>query len=529
MLRYSARMRDRRKVTAFVGLLFFWASVSAVAQELQSVTVEELVRQDPIESEPTLDPVPQPTQGDTIDRELQLQRAIAHSLKGDHHKALQSLDGRANDTATLYARAVWLMENGDVREGVRLLEQISRRGDAPETTDKLLATGYLHLGQPSKAEASADVYLSNHQDDAYASYVRGLAILQQEEPERGRTALYQAGFDDVDVDQIQQVIMQSPVDVQQLRSTIAPTLSNARWSGARNLPDDKYYNFTLLFAGVYDSNVRLQPEFTGLGAIDDLDDFRFTMASFLDLQLLTCDDFNIGLVTSTFNTFQIDVNEFNIQDYMGGMYTNRLLKPDLMGSFRYEYHHTRVDSSSFANDHRLTPSLSWLGSRGHTTLFYEFNPIDADAPALIPAQDQSADIHRIGLTQAIYTFGGEGRIYAGYQYANANAVGSDFDCSTNMVTGRIERPLPRRWIIDLDVRYVWDNYDNPNSLDFFDRPRDDNRIEVRTGLQKNFLRPVSLRFDYTYIDNDSNTENLFGVRFYDYDRHTFSTQLIFSL
>ncbi len=79
------------------------------------------------------------------------------------------------------------------------------------------------------------------------------------------------------------------------------------------------------------------------------------------------------------------------------------------------------------------------------------------------------------------------------------------------------------------MRYVWDDYDNPNSLDFFGRARDDNRIEVRAGLQKNFAAPVSLRLDYTYIDNDSNTENLFGVRFYDYDRHIFSTQLIFTL
>lgn len=473
------------------------------------------------ESQPQSDP-------DPIARELRLQRAIADSLNGRHEQALASLAAPdPDDTPTIYASAMWLLKVGEVAEGIRMLESIASAPDAPPETAKYLAVGYLHLDRPWACEQAVDDYLSRHPTDAYAHYVRGLAILRQDQPERAVDPLRQAGYDDGEVTRIQQVVMQVPIDVAQRRSTIG-TARPTRDS--RPPSDSRPYNFTLLMAGEYDSNVALQPRFSGLGsdAIDH-EDYRFSVASFLDVPLLSRELYNFGFVGSTYSTFQFESNDFDIQDYMGGGYANAVLTDDLIGSMHYEFHHTLVEKTRFASEHRVTPSLTWLGSRGHTTLFYEFNPIDAEAPALIPAQVQSSDIHRIGLTQAVYTWGGDGRLYAGYQYAEALAEGSDFDRTSHMVTGRIEQPLKRRWITDFDARFVWDDYEHPNSLDFFDRPRDDDRLELRAGLQKNFSAPVSLRFDYTYINNDSNTENLFGVRFYDYDRHIFSTQLIFSL
>ncbi|WP_144057519.1 hypothetical protein [Novipirellula maiorica] len=462
---------------------------------------------------------------------MQFHLAIVESLEGNNRKAAEVLgQPDTEDTAALYAAAMWSLENGDVEAGVAFLEEIESRPDAPRGTSKYLAAGYLHLDRAAECEMAVDQYLSDNADDSYSHYLRGLAILRQNQPERAEVALRNAGYDDSQVAQIEQVVMQVPVDVTQRRSTITGTQATTRRQASNRRTADKNYNVTILFAGEYDSNVPLQPKFSGLGSNIDYDDYRFLMASFLDLQLLTSDIGNLGLVGSTYNTFQLDLNRFDVQDYMGGAYTNGLLLENLIGSLRYEFHHTLVDESRFASEHRLTPSLSRLGTNGHTTVFYEFNPVDARAPALIAAQQQSAETHRFGITQALYTFGGNGRIYAGYQYADTNSDGSDFDHTSNMATGRIERPFCGSWIADLDVRFVWDDYDNPNSLDFFGRPRNDDRLEVRTGLQKNFVRPVSLRLDYTYIHNDStDTENLFGVPFYDYDRHLFSTQLIFTL
>lgn len=466
--------------------------------------------------------------GDEVDQELGLQRAVAESLRGNHQSAVSMLDRtQAADTPALFSKALWALEKGDLETGIELLTAVRKRPDAPAATDKFLAIGFLHQGDSNAALRYSDAYLRNHQDDGFTLYLQGLALFDRKQYSDARSALRQAGYNEVEVQTIQQVVMQIPVDVNQRRSTIP----NSRTAVLQRLPDrpDKNYNLTLLFAGEYDTNVPLQPRFTGLGSDIEHEDTRFVMASFLDVQLLVTDLFNLGLVGSTYNTFQFEENEFNIQDYMGGAYANALLTSDVVGALRYEFHHTLVDETRFADEHRLTPSLTWLGSRGHTTLFYEFNPIDSRAPALLPAQEQAAITNRLGITQAIYTFGGNGRIYAGYQYADSNADGDDFDRNSHMVTGRIERPLHHNMICDLDVRYFWDDYDNGNSLDFHGRPREDDRIEVRAGLQQNFSKPVSLRFDYTFTYNDSNTKNLFSVPFYEYERHVISTQLIFSL
>jgi hypothetical protein len=164
---------------------------------------------------------------------------------------------------------------------------------------------------------------------------------------------------------------------------------------------------------------------------------------------------------------------------------------------------------------------------GHTTFYYEFdNDHFLDLP-LIAAMDRSGDTHAVGVTHAIYTARGLGRWYMGYRFDRALTDGSDFDRRTHMATGRVEQPVGRKAIVDAEVRYFWDDYDHPNSLDFNERPRRDTRVEVRAGWQYFFTRHSSLRLDYTYLNSDSNTENLFGVRFFEYDRHLLATQYIY--
>ncbi len=213
---------------------------------------------------------------------------------------------------------------------------------------------------------------------------------------------------------------------------------------------------------------------------------------------------------------------------MGGAYTNVLLTGNMMAGVRYEFHETLLDYSQFATQHRFVPNVTILeGDFGHITFYYEFESQEFDNTPLIPAMGRSGDTNSVGVTQAVYTSEGQGRIYVGYRYERSATDGTDFDRKTNMVTARAERPLGSQMVIDGEVRQFWDDYDNPNSLDFAGRARTDRRTEARAGLQYIFNEHVSLRGDYTFINSDSNTANLFGVRFFDYDRHLFSTQFIY--
>ena len=108
-------------------------------------------------------------------------------------------------------------------------------------------------------------------------------------------------------------------------------------------------------------------------------------------------------------------------------------------------------------------------------------------------------------------------------YEPVDDMGPQRECSAPKTMEYLADDL----IGDSEVRYFWDNYDHPNSLDFFERPREDGRVEFRVGLQKLLSAQLKMRLDYSFIDSDSNVANLFGVGFYSYQRHVLSTQLIY--
>jgi hypothetical protein len=288
------------------------------------------------------------------------------------------------------------------------------------------------------------------------------------------------------------------------------------------------WHLTLLTAYQYDSNVTLEPEFAGLGSGRGIADSSWIVAAFGDYQVIAGPSANLGIIGSAYTNQYFEANEFDAQDYMLGGYTNWLVSDVLLAGIRYEFHESLLDYSEFAQQHRLVPNLTLLeGEFGHSTFYYELEGQDFRQPPLIPALDRSGHVNSIGATQAIYTWQGLGRIFFGYRHDWADTDGSDFDRQGDMVTGRIERPLLESCVADFEVRQFWDDYEFGNSLDFFGQSRSDNRTEVRGGLQYFWNDHISLRADYTFINSNSNTANLFGVRFYDYDRHLFSTQLIY--
>lgn len=293
-------------------------------------------------------------------------------------------------------------------------------------------------------------------------------------------------------------------------------------------PAARPWNLTLLTGYQYDSNVSLSPNFVGLGAITNKADSGWYIASVGEYRLIEESDRNLGVIASTYDNFFFEQTNFNLQDYMGGFYANQVLGPNVFAGVRYEYHKTLLDDSSFSDEHRLVPNISFMhGDIGHTTVFYEFDALNFANEPLIPALDPSANVNAVGVTHAWYTFGGLGRIYVGYRFENASADGSDFDRSTNQINSRVEVPINCSLIVDGGFRYFWDDYENPNSLDFYGNPRRDERLEVRTGIQRIINRHLSARIDYRYINSDSNVANLFDVRFFDYSAHNLMVQLIY--
>lgn len=478
---------------------------------------------------------------DAVSAEFAFQQAAVDYAANRHRQALQRI-GETDDHAARYLRGLNLLASGESTEAIQDFQTVVERQGPPQARLDL-ATAYLAIGQTEAAESALAPYLQAYPDDAYAHFLQGTIRFRQ-----GRMEEANAAFDRGQSDPTLRASIEDyrrriaadrrydpasdptePFRTPSGQPTMEPYVQRVQPSMDKPLPIEeapRRWNFTVLTAFEHDTNVALAPNVVGLGAIANQDDTRFLAATFGDFQLIQRDNWNLGLIASTFNTLHFELDEFNVQDYMGGAYSNVAVGIFLLG-VNYQFHETLVDGRQFSAEHRLVPSATvMLGDFGHSTAYYEYDQSNVDAPALIPAQFRSGDSNALGFTQAVY-LPRDGRLFGGYRLEVADTDGSDFDRQTHMVTGRIEWPVGKRWVADAEIRYFWDDYDNPNSLDFFERPRSDERVEVRAGLQHYFNDHLSLRFDYTFIDSNSNVANLFGVEFYSYDRNVFSTQLIY--
>ena len=467
--------------------------------------------------------------------ETELSAGVQKFSAGDYRGALAHFNRVADDnqTAAQY-RALCHLELGDTKAA---LLELGRAHRPQEPSNDHLKAGLAHFANSEPVEASRELghYLQLHPGDAYVHLVLGAIEIEQGRNEQAQPHLERALADD------RLAVYAESLGAGDIGASPAEQYPESDiWSSAEGQSDagvsaDAYgaaearrWNFTVLTGYQYDSNVTLSSDFVGLGSGTDQEDSSWFVASFGDYRLIQESDRNIGLIMSTYDNFYFNQNEFDFQDYMGGAYANAALGDAWIAGIRYEFHQSLLDYDEFASEHRLVPNLTFReGDFGHTTAYYEYDATQFNFLPLVPAQDRDGDVHAFGVTQAIYTFCGQGRLFLGYRYEQAFTKGTDFDRSTNMLTARIERPLSERWVFDAEARQFWDDYENPNSLDFFGRPRGDQRTEARTGLQFYFTGHASVRMDYTYIYSNSNTENLFGVNFFEYDRHLLLTQFIY--
>ena len=454
--------------------------------------------------------------------EFALHDGIRAFERGEFQAAIGHLSRVGDDQLVAnYYRALSYLGVKDYAQALKLLQTIQHDPSAPIETGLEVGAAQLALGDNPGARDTFRAYTESHPDDSLGHFLLGAALLGLQDREAAIVEFDRARSDSTLAQYIDAALdPQGPSA--QLARAMAPAMT------APPPPPPRRWNLVFLNGYDYDSNVGLFPSFTGLGAVTNKADSSWFVASFGDYRVVQRENINIGLIGSTYDRFQFNQTGFNFQDYMGGGYSNVAVGRYNIASIRYEFHEQLLGGNQFATEHRLVPNWTFReGTFGHTTVYYEYDHNTFQLPVLIPAFVRTGTVHSVGTTQAIYTFGGKGRLFAGYRFADYLAEGSDFCFTSNMVTGRIEQPLSKQLIADGEVRQFWDNYKNPNSLDFQGRPRLDQILEVRAGLQYYFKSKLSLRFDYLYVNSNSNVANLFGVNFFEYSRHVFRTQLIY--
>lgn len=459
---------------------------------------------------------------DPVEAELALQEAIIAFDEQDYAAALEMLERNPSPSAAAeYYRGLCLLRMGSADEASKVLNAVHQDGLPSDELRLDASIALLKSGQSNLAADQLNDLVATAPDDSHARYFFGLALYEQGDSTAAREQIELAAQFDETLVPYRDAFRNYD---QRLGAASLGAYQPLRLSES----EPRRWNLSFLTGYEYDSNVPLTPVFSGLGGNIEREDSRWVVGLFGDYRLVQESDEVVGVTASAYTNFHFDLNQFDVQSYSTSAYWNRAIEDWIVG-LTYNFGETLLDGGQFATSHRLTASASkrWEDC-GHTTAFYEYEFLDLAGLLLIPEQNRSGHTNSVGITQAWY-FGPQnlGRIYAGYRYDSTNAYGSDFDMNSNMINARVEYPIFEDLVVDAEARQFWDDYDSGNSLDFFGRSREDDRIELRAGLQKYIDENTSLRFDYTYVDSDSNVANLFGVQFYSYQKHVFSALLIY--
>ncbi|NQV27558.1 MAG: tetratricopeptide repeat protein [Rhodopirellula sp.] len=458
---------------------------------------------------------------DPVLAELLLQEAILAFDDQDYAAALQILDTMPASPAGEYYRGLCLLRTGNAAAAAGVLEAVRNNGQASDELRLDASIALLKSGQPQEAAAELGEILSSDPEDGHARYFLGLALYEQGDTEAAREQIELAAQYDATLAPYRDAFRTYD---QRLGAAALGSYQPLRYPES----EPRRWNLSFLTGFEYDSNVPLSPVFSGFGGNIQREDSRMVVGLFGDYRFVQENDEVVGVTASAYSNFHFDLSQYDVQTYSTSAYWNRAFG-DWIAGLTYNFGETLLNNNQFATNHRLTASTTkrW-GEQGHTTGFYEYEFLDITGLSLIPAQNRTGHTNSVGITQAWY-FGPQnlGRIYAGYRFDNRNAYGSDFDMNSQMINARVEYPIFQDLVFDAEARQFWDRYSNGNSLDFFERSRKDQRLELRTGLQKYITENTSLRLDYTYVDSNSNVANLFGVEFYSYQKHVLSALLIY--
>jgi len=490
---------------------------------LATDTPEEAVQEPLIPLIPEIVTVaPNPIVTDPVEAELVFQDAMIAFDDQDYATALQILESTPiSSPAASYYHGLCLLRTGRAAEAVPLLESIRNNGELSDELRLDASIALLKSGQPDAAAEELDEMLVANPDDSHARYFLGLALYEKGDQEAAREQIELAAQFDETLEPYRDAFRAYD---QRLGAASLGGYQPLRYSES----EPRRWNLSFLTGYEYDSNVLLSPEFSGLGGNLQREDSRWVVGLFGDYRFIQESDEVVGATASIYTNFHSSLTQFDVQTYSASTYWNRAIDDWIVG-LNYNFAETVLGRDHFATNHRVTASATKRWDEcGHTTGFYEYEYLDLAGLALIAAQNRSGHTNSVGLTQAWY-FGPQnlGRFYAGYRYDSTNAYGSDFDMNSHMLSARVEYPIFEDLVFDAEARQFWDDYSSGNSLDFFERSREDQRIELRAGLQKYIDDNTSLRLDYTYVDSDSNVANLFGVQFYSYQRHVLSALLIY--
>jgi hypothetical protein len=283
--------------------------------------------------------------------------------RGRYEEALQEFArAKAAGNGVLYYRGLSLLALERAKEALADLEQVHRSPGAPDEVQLDLAVARLADGDAVGAESALADYVSKHAGDVYGHYFLGVARFRQKRYDEAIASFKLASTDttlapyldfyqglssyareDANyrdlfnrfessgaaegapaglIRQLNGMPMRADAVPGQAAGFSQPTLN-----GVTGPPADRRWNLAFINGYEYDTNVAIAPSIIplGLGSNGNIPDSRWVISTFGEYRLVQRERWVLGLIGSTYDSFQFHVTRYNIQDYMGGVYSNMAL------------------------------------------------------------------------------------------------------------------------------------------------------------------------------------------------------------
>ena len=212
------------------------------------------------------------------------------------------------------------------------------------------------------------------------------------------------------------------------------------------------------------------------------------------------------------------LHDYDIQDHQGtlfGSYRGQFKNIPYMFQLDYTYNNTLLDEKRYREAHGLTATLNLqLSSKLLTQIQYRFQDKDFHYDDFHHTANRDGINNLVGITQYLFLFNNRGFFRVGYFYDNDSTNGSNWDYDGYKVLAGLRFPFLCKTIIDTDLQYYQQEYDNNDF--FFNHSRRDEEYTYNFSIYRNVYKYLDATFRYTRIDNGSN------IDFYDYDRNIYS-------
>jgi len=343
------------------------------------------------------------------------------------------------------------------------------------------------------------------------------------------------------------------------------------------------FDAELAISNAYDTNVILLGKDTllprGFKRNEDYRfglDFGFTLSRYISGAEVPAvgQSLTIGVGGLVSNAWQPNIQQFDVNTYLGRAYVNWQPIQDFYAGLQYEYSYTKLGQDPFISSNSITPVISkvWrrepadAGARqrgalgdeaGRTDIYYTYDYRDYFDRLADRRLNRDGKYHALGIRHTANIMKAKdlwpsyfasrdqertllgnrwSSVYAGYVYRNERTRGTEFDLWGHSLIAGLEIPLPLRFGFEFDAEFTWEEYTARSVFDYRRNERSDfvqrydfgftHTLVARGEVPTMRTLEVKLRAGIALTFQDSNIWDRLGQDIYEYDRQIYGLELL---